>query len=268
MMRRPPTYVLLLVSLLLQAFVQAGLSAQVVTGRLTDLEAGTPIALGRVTLLDADGIALRITLTDTEGYYLLWAPGPGDYWLKAESEFYEALSDGPISLMAADTMWLDYRVEPRPVELDRLTVTAKSRSPRLEREGVYERMEARIGRHFDAEQLRAYRNNPVSNVLKLLPMIELRPDTMFPGAAVSVLFRRRQFPSPRGDDGASTQSACYPQVFLNGIIMSPGGEFPSGLDHFLSDNLSAIEVYEDPAFLPGRFHGHYASCGTIVLWSR
>ena len=51
-------------------------------------------------------------------------------------------------------------------------------------------------------------------------------------------------------------------------MFAPGGEFPSRLDRVFLDNLEAIEVYESPAFLPGRFNGINARCGTIVLWSR
>jgi len=254
--------------LLLLAFAPAGISAQVVRGRLTDMHAGTPITFGRVTLLDANGTPLRITLTDSEGYYLLAAPGPGEYWLKAASEFHQELSDGPISLAAADTAWLDYQVEPRPVELDSLVVETEGQSPHLKQVGFYDRMDAHLGRYFDEKQIKAYRGNPVSNIIKLLPMVELRPDTMFPvGHSVGVLFRRRQFQS-LSDQGSSTNNACYPQVFLNGLLMSTGGKYPAGLDRFLSDPLSGIEVYEDPAFLPTHFHGRYEYCGTIVLWSR
>lgn len=267
-MRRKQARLSLLGLLLLQAFTHAGISAQVVRGRLTDMEAGTPITFGRVTLLDTDGTPLRITVTDIQGYYLLAVPAPGEYWLKAESEFHQDLSDGPISLAAGDTVWLDYQVEARAVQLDSLVVETEGRSPRLKQVGFYDRMDAHVGRYFDEEQIRAYSGNPVSNIIKLLPMVELRPDTMFPvGHRVGVLFRRRQFQSLVGDDGPSTMSACYPQVFLNGLLMSIGGKYPAGLDHFLSNSLVGIEVYEDPAFLPPRFHGRYEYCGTIVLWA-
>jgi len=244
-----------------QAISPSGVGAQAARGQLLDMGAGTPIVLARVTLVDADGHAVVFTITDTEGGFLLVAPEPGEYWIRAESSFHEDYSDGPIQLAAADTVSLAFGLEPLPVELEELVVEAERRSPRLVLEGFYERKEAGIGWYIDRDRIRSRPGRPVSEIIALLPNVKLVRDGMFGGR--EPVFRRLQFGSFRGPS-----SACYPQVFLNGMLLSIGGSVPGGLDRISLNNMEAIEVYESRAHLPARFSGAFARCGTIVLWSR
>jgi hypothetical protein len=160
---------------------------------------------------------------------------------------------------------MTFELAPLPVELGELNVEAERRSQRLAREGVYDRMEAGIGVHFDRERIRARPGTRVSDLIALLPMVELRPDPQ--ARATRVLFRRRQFERLLEGDGAPT-APCFPQVFLDGAMLSIGGSIPTELDQFSTNDLQAVEVYESPAGLPTRFHGTNAHCGTIALWTR
>ncbi len=251
---------------LFQTISPSGAEAQAVGGRLLDLEAGTPVVLGRMTLLDAQNQPVTVRTTDTEGRFLLMAPEPGQYWILIECAFHESYSDGPISLTQGDTISLTFEVNPLPVELSELVVEAESRSPRLEMEGVYERQENRVGVHFDRERIRARPGRPVSEIIALLPMVELWPDTVTGLGELRVVFRRRQIDRFVGD-GARVPP-CFPQLFLNGSLIHTGGSQPGMLNRISLNSMEAIEVYESPAFLPSRFSGQWAGCGTIVLWSR
>jgi hypothetical protein len=235
------------------------------------MEAGTPVVLGRMTLLDADNQAVTVTTTGPEGHFLLLAPEPGQYWILIETPFHESYSDGPITLTGPDTISFTFEVKPLPVELDGLVVEVEGRSPRLEAEGVYDRMEARVGVHFDRERIQARPGRSVSEIVALLPMVELWPDTTAGLSELRVVFRRRQFerliPMPNQPPD-SRPPPCFPQVYLNGGLLAMGGSNPAGLNQISLNNMEAIEVYESPAFLPARFHGQNARCGTIVLWTR
>jgi hypothetical protein len=264
-MRNGSAAALVLGAILLHAFVPSHGHAQAVRGRVLDMEAGSPIVLGRMTLLDAGGQRVAVQVTDAEGRFLLVGPAPGEYWIEIESPFHHDYSDGPISLAAADTVSVTFELAPLPVELDDLTVEAEGPSMRLAVEGVYDRMEAGIGVHFDRERIRARPGTRVSDLIALLPMVELRPDPL--ARATRVLFRRRQFERLLEGDGVPT-APCFPQVFLDGAMLSIGGSIPTELDQFSTNDLQAVEVYESPAGLPTRFHGTNAHCGTIVLWTR
>jgi len=252
-------------AILLCALSPPDVEAQVVGGHVLDMEAGTPIVLARMTLLDADSQVVTLKVTDAEGFFFLTAPEPGQYWIEIESPFHVGFRDGPISLAPTDTVSLTFELMPRPVELEELMVETERRSLRLAREGVYDRVEAGIGVHFDRQRLEDRPGTKVSDLIALLPMVELMPDPAERG--VRVLFRRRQFERLITGDGQRPEP-CYPQVFLNGGIIAVGGLFPGRLDQLSVNDMEAVEVYESPTGLPGRFSGANAKCGTIVLWSR
>ncbi|HZO19403.1 MAG TPA: carboxypeptidase-like regulatory domain-containing protein [Gemmatimonadaceae bacterium] len=64
--------------------VPVSLAGQVVRGAARDVDSGRPIESGVVTLLDADGAAIRAMLTDSAGQFAIRAPGPGRYHLRFE----------------------------------------------------------------------------------------------------------------------------------------------------------------------------------------
>ena len=143
-------------------------------------------------------------------------------------------------------------------------VVERHEAVRLALEGVYERREARIGVHFDQDRIRSRPGRPVSELIALMPMVELYSDPTFGGLQKEVLFRQRQFDRLIGP----AASPCYPQVFVNGSLFSPGGNVPGQLGLISLNDLEAVEVYDSPSGLPGRFRGMNPQCGTIVLWSR
>jgi hypothetical protein len=208
---------------------------------------------------------VAITVTDTQGEFLLEAPEAGRYWIQAQNEFYQDLSRGPISFSGPDTLSVTLQLTPAPVDLSEIVVDVERRSPRLIQEGVYDRMTNGFGAYLDRERIEPRKGSPVSDLVALLPMVELWSDTL--AGAVRVVFRKRQFESFRMTD-SRRPPPCFPQVFLNGALLAPGGTVPGGLDQFPASDLEAIEVYESPAFLPSRFRGLNAHCGTIVLWTR
>ncbi len=261
-MRLGAVGVLLVGATLIQALPQSEVRAQAVVGQLLDMGAGTPIVVGRITLLDADRQPVVVTMTDTDGRFLLLAPEPGQYWIKAESPFHDDHSDGPILLAGKDTVDLVFGLKPRPVELGEVVVEGERRSFRLAWEGVYDRREAGIGWHIDQHRIRARSGRPVSELIALLPGVGLASDPISGGQ--EPVFRR-----PQMQRLISPQSpVCYPQVYLNGVVLAMGGPVPGGLGRFFAIDLEAIEVYPSASGLPGRFSGAFARCGTIVLWTQ
>jgi hypothetical protein len=250
---------------LLPTFSPEEVGARAVLGRLLDMAAGTPIALARMMLLDADSQAVVFTVTDTDGQFLLVAPRAGQYWIKAETAFHEDYTDGPIPLAEAGRGTLTFGLKPLPVELEGLVVEAERRSTRLALAGCDDRKEAGIEWYLDQERIRSRPGRPVSEPIALLPEVDLARDPIFGGR--EPIFRRQQFGSFR-----SNSPPCYPQVFLNGAVLALGGSTPGGLDRFSLNDLEAVEVYASPAHLPAhlpaRLSGPFDRCGTIVLWTR
>jgi hypothetical protein len=189
------------------------------------------------------------------------APEPGQYWIRAESAFHQDLTDGPLSLAGTDTLALAFGLRPLPVELGGLVVEAEQRSTRLALAGYYDRKEAGLGWYLGPERIRARSGRPVSELVALLPGVEMLHDAIFGGK--EPIFRRQQFESLRG-----SASVCYPQVYLNGVLLAMGGSTPGGLDRISLNRVEAVEVYPSASQLPSRFGGAFDRCGTIVLWTR
>ncbi len=84
------------------------LSAQIVRGQVVDSVLGTPRPAVAVVLVDQTGGEVARTVTDEEGLFLLWAPGAGQYHLRAHGEGYRLSDFAPFDL-AADGM-LAYRL--------------------------------------------------------------------------------------------------------------------------------------------------------------
>lgn len=259
--RRPGRAVLAL------AFVAAGLAGragpafgQAVTGRVLDVVTDSAIVLARVRLLDSAGVALLYTVSDDRGWFLLAAPGPGKYYLHAESGFYKERLDGPLLLAAGDTALISYHLEPDPAGLDPIIVEARSRRIALQRAGFYERERTGLGRFLTREKIEARPARYITDLFAAMPGVTL----------VRGQFGRREVIF-RGGTRIATGGldACYPRVFIDGMMRALGGSTPTGLDDLIRpDEVEAVEVYRSTAEVPGQYGGAMAGCGVILIWTR
>ena len=237
-------------------------SAQAVTGRVLDFVTDSAVVLARVRLLDSTGVALAYTVTDQEGWFLLATPGPGRYYLHAESGFYKERLDGPLELAARDPALIEYRLEPDPAGLDPIVVEARSKRIALQRAGFYEREKVGLGRFVTREKIESRNARYLSDLFEAMPGVRL----------VRGQFGRREVTFRGGlrmGAGGSGSSVCYPRVFIDGMMMALGGGTPPGLDDLLRpEDVEAIEAYRSPSETPAQYGGAMAGCGVILLWTR
>jgi len=120
---------LFLVPLLLPSASQASQvesnSGPLIRGVVTDQESGIPLATVAVSILSEDGGVLGMALTDREGAYLLPAPRPGSYRVRAERVSYQPQERGPFTLQATDTLTVDFQLLPAPFLLDSILVSVR-----------------------------------------------------------------------------------------------------------------------------------------------
>lgn len=239
-------------------------SGQTIGGRLLDASTGTPIALGRVTLVDLDGRPLVFTVSDADGGFLLTAPGPGTFWVNALSLFYWEYSDGPVALARGDTTLIEFRLTPNPTQLDPLVVEGKRRPWKMVAGGYYDREKSGLGWYLDREKIERHAFRRISDVLFTVPGVRLY-ETGF-GDKEPMFGRARGWESLLNRSYGST---CFPRVFLDGMLWSWGEHVPTDIDRLLHpDEVEAIEVYTSAMEVPGRFGGLGAKCGVIALWTR
>jgi hypothetical protein len=70
--------------LLLAAPLLGGAAAQTIAGRVVEQESGAPLPVAQVALEDSAGMARAVALSDSAGAFVLRAPAPGRYRLRAE----------------------------------------------------------------------------------------------------------------------------------------------------------------------------------------
>jgi Carboxypeptidase regulatory-like domain len=119
-----------LAAVALVAFCAAGVSpasAQIVRGQVVDATTLTPIPGAFIVLVDSAGTERGGVLSGEGGGFVLKAPGPGRYTLRAERIGYtNALSD---TLRLDEDATLEYRfaVAALPIDLEGMKVTGKNR---------------------------------------------------------------------------------------------------------------------------------------------
>lgn len=124
MPRTSPGATVLALALVLAA---APLAAQGVRGTLTEANGETPVAGALVVLVDALGRPRTEVLTDARGHFLLRAPGPGRYTLRAERIGYTSTRSAPFDVEGRETVEVRLTAPSRTVMLEGLTVTATAR---------------------------------------------------------------------------------------------------------------------------------------------
>lgn len=112
---------------LLLALVGVPAAAQAVRGTLQESGRAAPVAGALVVLLDEAGRARGEVLTDAAGRFLLRAPAPGRYTLRADRIGYGSTTSPAIEIPAGETVETTLSAPSRPVTLQALTVTAASR---------------------------------------------------------------------------------------------------------------------------------------------
>ena len=120
----------------LSAFAMAvsvlSVDAQTVQGRVLDAQQRRPVAHAVVRLTDPSGESLTAVAADSTGRYQLPLPGPGRYRVRVEHLGYQTQDSAPFDAQnESDTVSVDVRLEPRPVPLRGLAVTADQVDRRL-----------------------------------------------------------------------------------------------------------------------------------------
>lgn len=259
--------------------------AQVIRGRLLDLESNEPIPSATLTLIRDDGRRVATTVSGPDGSYVLRAPAAGLYYVEAKRIGYRFWIDGPIELRLGDDWTSEFRLRPLPVQLDPVEVAAAGgpeAARHLARVGFFERQRADFGYFLTREDIRRRNPQRLSDILGNLPGVHAVFSSSG-GSQASLDVRGSRL---------SQGGPCHPRVFVDGLIVIRGDARPRGEELLIQDtevqgdpavrpeislndvvmpqDVQAIEVYRSSAQVPVRFGGPSTStqCGVIVIWTR
>lgn len=223
-------------------------SSQVVYGRLLDSTTGDPVRFGLVQLLDPGGGLAAAATTDSTGYYVVLAPGPGVYRIAVSRLGYVPGESGLLELEADGALEAELLLPPQPLALEGITVEAESRPwqlrhppslwPYFERREFYGKLG--MGRFVDRDFLERW-SGPIQSI----------PE-------VNLLFLTMQSRS-----GAMINQCSEPAWFLNGFRVR------GDINEVVSvSELEAVEVYRRATEIPAEFGGSDSECGVVALWTR
>lgn len=233
--------------------------AQVVTGRVVDVDTNAGVAGAQVELVDTAGATANGVVADSTGRFSLLAVEPGVYTLRVEHIAYAPTTSARFQLGRGEQVKVELRVTQRQIELEPLVVTARRTAGN-----------ARLAEFYD----RAERNRATGKGV-VLTRVELEP--LDGESALKVVSRQTLLftrPNP--------VRPCLIRTYWNGMLVEEsddqhwrrsvqaGGSSQDGgtaLWEIPTSTVEGIEIYDDPEEIPVQYYD-YNVCGVILVWSR
>jgi beta-lactamase regulating signal transducer with metallopeptidase domain len=215
----------------------------IVSGTLLEAGSEHPIQRAHVRLVDGDGEVVSGFVTDVNGTFAMRAPGPGEFHLNASALGYRETTMG---VSVDDDVSVSFRIEPTPLPVGGLVVSAMTES------GFFERQRMGIGRFFGPEEIASVRAVSPTDLLTTVARVRVLQEQ---GGSRIVM------------SGAT--GPCGPRIYVDGMLVSAEGR---DLDKVLPLNaLEALEVYRSAVQVPLQWAApapNGSSCGAIVAWTK
>jgi len=245
--------VLFAVGLLALAVTTPDLAAQVpriLKGRVVAEGTRQPLVGAEVVLMDLG----RLARTGLSGTFELSVPPP-PYRVQVRRIGYHSRAYRIKNV--ADTLEIEFLLQPSAVQLDSITVTGKTQ-PISARLADFERRRrvSATGQFLGLDELTKHGDYRLGDALRRLRGIRVLP---FGSGGQTVV-------SMRGSSGFSGDN-CYLAVWLDGVLVSAPGR-PYDLEIQRIERLAGVEIYSGPAETPIEFDGSGNSCGALVLWTK
>ncbi len=228
--------------------VADSLSAQTLRGRVTEGRTQEPLTDVVVSLLDEDANVLVQTETGPSGGFSLSAPGPGEYYVRAERLSFTTVTDGIFAFASeAGEMSIVLFMLPQPTELDGIDVRIEREQirRRLRSSGFYERAAMGFGRHIGPDEIE---RRPIFTFADFLRGI---PGVRFEDEAI-------QF-------SGGLAGTCTPNIYIDGAQVFQ--DF--GITTLIQpEEVEGIEVYRGVAQTPMEWAGLNGTCGVILIWTK
>jgi hypothetical protein len=247
---------------------QSVAAQRVIRGIIVDAESGRPVPEVFVELVD--GVhRVASTTTDTAGLFSLRAPRNGAAVLAISRIGYASLRRA-IRVSSRDDSVLSIELTPEPVPLPTIGVTTETGVLENRLEGYLRRRKLGAGHFFSEQQLKNVRGAPLSDLLRIVPGIEVTTRRTPFGPLIFTNsneiqnqmspFRRRAVPNSQMQIGP-----CPMQLYIDGRHFSTQD---LGVDVIKPEDLVAVEVFRSVAEVPAEFGGLHVRCGVISVWTR
>jgi hypothetical protein len=222
----------------------AGLLAQLITGRVLEVDSNRPIGAALVTLV-AGHRSLLSTESDSAGSFRVAVPRAGWYSLRVERLGYTPATSETLEVGARENVEVAIRLSVTAIRLEPLVVVKRHREAQAMSQ--FERRlesgrQSGLGVFITREALDSTSAPSVTDLLSRVPLLG--------GGGLFSLSR----------------GGCTPTLYLN------GARFQLAADETIDDliqpgTLEGIEIYRNRTELPREFIG-IGHCGAIIFWTR
>lgn len=228
----------------------APLHAQTIGGRVLDRATSQPVKDAIVEVLNDRGRTVGRTRSAEQGDFVVVLKEEGNYRVRTQRIGYQPSTSTPVLVEQRQTIQVEIRISTTAVALEPLTVTARSqppRSPRLDREGFYDRERLGFGKFLTQYEVEQTNATETTQVFRAVPGLYLIPAG---GNHYNISLSR-------GGDN------CQPRILVDNLPTRS-----EDLDGMLQPrDVLGIEVYRGASETPGRFQGQRSACGLIVIWT-
>jgi hypothetical protein len=256
--------------------VAGPVAGQQIRGQVTDAASGRPVRGALVSALDRQDATLAVALSDSAGQFVLDRNWPASVRLRVERLAYARLESAPWSFAPSDTIHLELRLTPEPIQLAGIVAAARRTESNLA--GFLRRRQVRkFGAFLGPAQIAAINPRSADHLLSLF--VGLERDITGPG-----ILGRAGYTINPGMGG--TTSAAYPQyrspgcrpwVYIDGRPMEPWRvgygwnpiPEPTSVDFYLPVQvIRGVEVYRYWYDAPAQYiKGTGRSCAIVLVWT-
>lgn len=234
------------------------------SGRVVRAESSRPVPDARVDVVERE----VSVLTDDLGRFTIGDLSPGTVTVR--TTFLGGIpTERTVELRSGEGVHLRIEVEREVLEMEGVDVTAAREAPKP-LELFARRFERGAGRVIGRDEVEAHDG--------LLSRLVERNNPFGPGTKMRRLKGARYYKLKSGGSlggGASgfsgSSSYCEPQRFVNGrradwLVGSAVMFGADDLDHFRTDEISAVEIYPPEAVPSSLSTEKSRACGAIVIW--
>ena len=224
--------------------------AQILTGRVIELDAERPIIAASIGIFSGDRPVVS-TMSDTTGSFRLVLPAPGWYRIRVERLGYAPAETDTVQFVTTEVVDVSISLRVDAVQLTPLMVITRRPAgpwPEFLRRVDEGRTTGR-GRFFTREQLDSTMAMSMTSLLSRVPLV---------GMAYDDRGRARPMMLARG--------GCSPSLYLNGVPLN----FALGetIDDMIDPgSLEGVEIYRHRMEVPFEYAGP-RECGAILFWTR
>jgi hypothetical protein len=209
---------------------------------------GTPVPHARITVA---GSALEAVAT-ADGAFRIYDIPSSSQAVRVRMLGYQPRVMA-IDIVAGQIFVLDVVLTPQPVSLDTVDVSSDVAVSPVMR-GFEQRRQRGPGAFFSREEIQRIQPRVLTDVLRRVPGVQVRPVRGGMGNNVSV--------QARG-------SECGMLFFMNGSAFPLPADQP--INHFIApEEVVALEVYAGSSEVPAQFNSSRfnSRCGVVVIWTR